>query len=64
MFIKPVNNKEIPDPLRGGFLPAKGAEVDDNDIYWQRRINDDDVRISKPEKAEKPDKPEKPTTKV
>jgi len=45
MFIKPKNDKQIPDPVRGGYLPAEGGTVDDNDIYWQRRINDGDVEI-------------------
>jgi hypothetical protein len=50
MFIKPLENKKIPDPVRGGFLPEEGANVDEHDIYWQRRINDNDVKIAKPEK--------------
>jgi len=45
MFIKPINNKQIPDPVRGGFLPETGGEVDVNDMYWQRRINDGDVEV-------------------
>ena len=53
MFIKPINNKQIPDPVRGGFLPEQGAEVDVNDIYWQRRINDGDVEVAV-QKAVKP----------
>lgn len=55
MFIKPVDDKKIPDIVRGGFLPAEGSHVDDNDIYWQRRIKDGDVKISKPEKPTKQD---------
>ncbi len=50
VFIKPKKGKQIPDPVRGGFLPESGAKVDVNDIYWQRRINDGDVEIAKPEK--------------
>lgn len=50
VFIKPKKGKQIPDPVRGGFLPELGAKVDVNDIYWQRRINDGDVEIAKPEK--------------
>ena len=45
MFIKPLNNKQIPDPVRGGFLPQEGAEVDVNDLYWNRRIADGDVEV-------------------
>lgn len=50
MLIKPINGKQIPDPVRGGFLPQAGSEVDENDMYWQRRINDGDVEIAKPER--------------
>jgi len=45
MYIKPIQNKQIPDPVRGGYLPEQGGEVDDNDMYWQRRINDGDVEV-------------------
>lgn len=45
MYIKPKVNKKIPDPIRGGYLPEQGRHVDDNDIYWQRRINDEDVEV-------------------
>jgi len=51
MFIRPKNGKQIPDPVRGGFLPETGANVDENDIYWQRRLGDDDVEIAKPDKS-------------
>ena len=54
MLIKPIANKQIPDPVRGGFLPQGGANVDENDIYWQRRIADGDVEVvtKKPAKSE------------
>lgn len=48
MYIKPINGKQIPDPVRGGFLPEAGGNADDHDIYWQRRINDQDVEITNP----------------
>lgn len=51
MYIKPIGNKQIPDPVRGGFLPQAGGEVDVNDMYWQRRINDGDVAEVKPKSA-------------
>lgn len=47
MKIKPKSEKQIPDPVRGGFLPAEGQTVDDNDVYWQRRITDGDVEVVK-----------------
>jgi hypothetical protein len=51
VFIKPKKGKQIPDPVRGGFLPETGANVDENDIYWHRRLSDGDVEIAKPEKT-------------
>lgn len=53
MFIIPIDGKQIPDPVRGGFLPQEGGEVDTNDIYWQRRITDGDVKEAKPPKQDK-----------
>ncbi|TFW71401.1 DUF2635 domain-containing protein [Methylotenera oryzisoli] len=47
MFIVPVGKKQIPDPIRGGFLPPEGGRVDEHDIYWQRRIADGDVEVVK-----------------
>jgi hypothetical protein len=47
MKIKPVGSKQIPHPGRGGFLAADGDTVDDNDIYWNRRLKDGDVEIVK-----------------
>jgi hypothetical protein len=53
MKIKPVGKKQIPHPARGGFLAPEGDTVDDNDIYWKRRLNDGDVEIVKPKDEQK-----------
>lgn len=47
MKIKPVGKKQIPHPGRGGFLAPEGDIVDENDIYWNRRIKDGDVEVVK-----------------
>lgn len=48
MYVKPVSGRQIPDPDKGGFLPAEGGEVESNQ-YWLRRIADGDVtQISQP----------------
>ena len=51
MFVKPEAGLHVPDPERGGFLPENGADVPQNQ-YWQRRLNDGDVVLSKAQKAE------------
>ncbi|HSH72344.1 MAG TPA: DUF2635 domain-containing protein [Methylophilaceae bacterium] len=53
MFIKPKEGKQIPHPGRGGFLAATGDTVDEHDVYWQRRIADEDVEITEPPAEEK-----------
>lgn len=54
IYVKPEDGKKIPDPVRRGFLPKEGGYVDPTDIYWQRRLNDEDVKKSAPPKQEKP----------
>ena len=55
MLIKPVADKKIPHPVRGGYLAPEGDEVNDFDVYWQRRLADGDV-----EKVELGKKPKSP----
>jgi hypothetical protein len=45
MFVKPRPGYVVRDPLRerSWQLPAEGAEVPDNSVYWQRRVRDGDV---------------------
>lgn len=42
--VVPAKGRAVPDPETGELLPAEGREVPD-DIYWRRRINDEDVKI-------------------
>lgn len=43
MYIKPMPDRLVPDPEKGGILPPEGRYVSDYDIYWLRRISDGDV---------------------
>lgn len=45
MYIQPIKGKLVIDPDTQEFLSATGKNVDEHDIYWQRRINDGDVEI-------------------
>ena len=45
IHIKPKEGKQVPDPYKGGYVPAKGFNVDENDVYWQRRIADGDFDV-------------------
>ncbi|MNV98634.1 hypothetical protein D3C71_1939130 [compost metagenome] len=51
MHVKPASGREIPDPEKGGYLPAEGREVEQS-TYWLRRIADGDVVEVKPGIAE------------
>lgn len=48
MYIYPKSGLQVVDPLRNDVLPAEGREVEDADIYWQRRLNDGDVTVDAP----------------
>lgn len=45
MFVKPNEGCEIRDPFKRTLLPKEGAEVPDNDPFWNRRIRDNDVVV-------------------
>lgn len=45
MFVKPNEGCEIRDPFKRTLLPKEGAEVADNDHFWQRRVRDKDVVV-------------------
>ncbi len=47
MYVKPKDGRPVPDPDRGGLLPAAGAEVP-NTQYWQRRLAEGDVETASP----------------
>lgn len=46
MFIKPVPGRVVPDPDKGGLLPAEGRDVPESQ-YWLRRLADGDVAKAK-----------------
>lgn len=48
MYVKPQPGRSVPDPERGGLLPAEGREVDDTSTYWHRRVEDNDVILVDP----------------
>ena len=48
MFVKPNADLKVRDPVMRDFLPAEGREVDDNDLYWHRRLRDKDVVLAAP----------------
>lgn len=51
MFVKPINGRSVPDPERGGLLPAEGRNVEPSS-YWLRRLEDGDIaKADQPETA-------------
>lgn len=53
MYVKPLENRQVPDPAHGDVLPVEGRNVVD-DQYWQRRILDGDIEVTADPNAEKP----------
>lgn len=51
MHVKPVSGRDVPDPEKGGYLPAEGREVEPS-LFWLRRLRDGDVVEVKPGIAE------------
>ena len=45
MYIKPLENRQVPDPAHGDIIPPEGRNVTD-DQYWQRRILDGDIEVA------------------
>lgn len=47
MFIRPVTNRMVRDPITRQHLPEGGAQVPDSP-YWRRRIRAGDVVVTTP----------------
>jgi Protein of unknown function (DUF2635) len=43
MKVKPAPGRAVRDPNTHGLLPEDGREVNENDLYWARRLRDGDV---------------------
>jgi len=52
MFIKPAPGLMVKDPVTGQPLPEEG-DFKPRDIYWNRRLLDNDVIETKPPKPAK-----------
>lgn len=45
MFIKAVEGRTIRNPVNGAVVGSDAIEVDDNNMFWVRRVRDGDVEI-------------------
>jgi hypothetical protein len=45
MYVKPTQDRLVPDPARGDSLPPPGRNVEHTQ-YWQRRLKDGDIVAS------------------
>lgn len=50
IFIKPKENRQVPDPETRKNLPLEGREVEKNQ-YWMKRLKDGDVTIEQNRKG-------------
>ena len=44
--VLPVADRSVRDPVTLQILPAEGWDVNDDDLFWSRRIDDGDVTIA------------------
>lgn len=51
MKVYPVPGRAVRDPVTKHVLAEDGLEVSEHDIFWARRIRDEDVTTTAPEKA-------------
>jgi hypothetical protein len=49
MKVYPAPGLKVRDPETKTHLPAHGADVDSNDLFWARRLRDGDVVTEPPE---------------
>lgn len=43
MYVKPGPGLLVLDPKTRAAVPAEGADVDETDLFWARRLADGDV---------------------
>jgi len=48
MYVKPSPGLRVYDPERKQFMPDEGMSVSDTDLYWARRLRDNDVEKATP----------------
>lgn len=58
MFVRPITENKVSDPILKDFVPKEGRKVTDSP-YWRRRITDGDVE----EVITAAEAPQKPVTK-
>jgi hypothetical protein len=51
MKVYPVPGRAVRDPVTKHVLTEDGLEVSEHDIFWARRIRDEDVTTTAPAKA-------------
>jgi hypothetical protein len=52
MIVKPAPGLKVRHPVTKQLLPPEGIEVPEDDIFWNRAVNDGDVvRADKPAAA-------------
>lgn len=51
MKVYPVPGRAVRDPVTKHVLTEDGLEVSKHDIFWARRIRDEDVTTTAPAKA-------------
>jgi len=49
MFVKPVEGREVRDPVTQQPVPPEGREVPDT-AFWNRRVRDGDLKDATPPK--------------
>lgn len=51
MKVYPVPGRAVRDPVTKHVLTKAGLEVSEHDIFWARRIRDEDVTTTAPDEA-------------
>ncbi|MFD1557089.1 DUF2635 domain-containing protein [Paraburkholderia silviterrae] len=57
MKVYPVPGRRVRDPVTKQFLTASGLDVPETDLFWARRLRDEDVTLTVPKTDEAPTAP-------